>query len=291
VHADRRVAQVAARQAGFVTTAQLRGAGLSRSAVAHRVRTGRLFRWHRGVYRVGLPTADRQAAVVAALLAAGRDAAASHTTAAALLELLPSGEGPLELTVARREVRLQGVRAHTTSQWRRGEVVTRSGVRMTSVERTLLDLAATGADVERAANEALARRLSTRAALARAAATSRPGAARLRAAAGELADGFTRSKAERALKRLVRDADLPSPSWNVHLHGGEADAVWSGHRLVLEVDGFGTHGGRSAFERDRARDADRLAHGWRTMRVTWRQLQEEPVRVAARLAAGLASGA
>jgi very-short-patch-repair endonuclease len=282
---------VAARQRGFVTTAQLHAAGLGRGAVAHRVRNGRLFPWHHGVYRVGVPTAGPEDAVVAALLAAGANAAASHLTAAALLALLPWTDGPIELTAAARRVRIAGVRAHRTGAWQRGDRVRVRGIAATSAERTLLDLAVGGADVERAANEALARRLVTRAALERAIATGRPGAARLRGVVDEQARGFTRSEAERRLRALVRDAGLPSPTWNTHLHGHEADAVWRAEKLVVEVDGFAAHGRRNAFERDRARDADRLAQGWRTMRVTWRQLKEEPVRVAARLAAGIASRA
>lgn len=81
---------------------------------------------------------------------------------------------------------------------------------------------------------------------------------------------------------------MTSPHFNAHLDGAERDAVWLDHRLVVEVDGFAAHGSRDAFERDRRRDQQLVAAGYRTLRVTWRQLTGEPEAVVARLAAALA---
>jgi very-short-patch-repair endonuclease len=57
---------------------------------------------------------------------------------------------------------------------------------------------------------------------------------------------------------------------------------------VVEVDGYAYHGSRAAFERDRRRDADLTAAGYRVVRITWRQLTSEPHAVVARLAVMLA---
>ncbi len=58
--------------------------------------------------------------------------------------------------------------------------------------------------------------------------------------------------------------------------------------LVVEVDGYPFHGGRAAFESDRARDATLVAAGYRVVRFTAVQLRDEPLVVIARLAAALA---
>jgi very-short-patch-repair endonuclease len=95
---------------------------------------------------------------------------------------------------------------------------------------------------------------------------------------------FTRSEAERRLVTLVRSARLPVPSTNTRVAGLEVDALWPSHRLIVEVDGFAYHGNRAAFERDRRRDAALTAAGYRVVRVTWRQLTDEPHAVVALLA-------
>jgi very-short-patch-repair endonuclease len=50
----------------------------------------------------------------------------------------------------------------------------------------------------------------------------------------------------------------------------------SGAKVIVEVDGFETHGTRSAFEADRVRDAELQILGWRVLRTTWRQLERTP---------------
>jgi very-short-patch-repair endonuclease len=99
---------------------------------------------------------------------------------------------------------------------------------------------------------------------------------------------MTRSEAERRLLELVRAARLPAPATNRRLHGHEVDFVWRPQRLVVEVDGYAFHSSRSAFERDRRRDADLIREGYRVIRLTWRQLTREPEAVVALLARALA---
>ena len=70
--------------------------------------------------------------------------------------------------------------------------------------------------------------------------------------------------------------------------GHEVDALWRAQRLIVEIDGFDAHGTRAAFERDRRRDAHLVAAGHRVIRITWRQLRDEPELTVARLAAALA---
>jgi very-short-patch-repair endonuclease len=89
--------------------------------------------------------------------------------------------------------------------------------------------------------------------------------------------------------RLVARAGLPQPATNARVAGVEVDFLWAPERLVAETDGWGAHGHRQAFERDRARDARLQVLGYSVLRFTWRQLQTEPLLVAARLAGVLAA--
>lgn len=86
---------------------------------------------------------------------------------------------------------------------------------------------------------------------------------------------------------LIRAAGLPTPEVNVRVAGHEVDLLWRAQRLVVEVDGFAFHSSRAAFERDRLRDADLLAAGYRVIRITWRRLTQEPEAVVASLAVAL----
>jgi very-short-patch-repair endonuclease len=100
---------------------------------------------------------------------------------------------------------------------------------------------------------------------------------------------FTRSEAERRAIELVRAARLPTPEANTRVNGYEVDFVWHEQRLIVEVDGYAFHSSRSSFERDRRRDRDLQAHSYRVIRLTWRQLIEEPEAVIAAVATALAA--
>jgi very-short-patch-repair endonuclease len=89
------------------------------------------------------------------------------------------------------------------------------------------------------------------------------------------------------MKLLLRRARLPFPRTNVRLAGYQADFLWPKQRLIVEVDGFQFHGHRYAFERDRKRDAAHVLAGYRVIRITWRQLTEEPMAVAVTIARAL----
>ncbi|HSR42149.1 MAG TPA: DUF559 domain-containing protein, partial [Longimicrobiales bacterium] len=102
---------------------------------------------------------------------------------------------------------------------------------------------------------------------------------------------LTRSEAEERFLGLVRKSGLVAPEANARVAGYEVDFLWRAHRLVAEVDGYRYHSSTAAFEGDRRRGADLVAAGLRVVRVTWRQLVEEPQGVVARLAAALATGA
>jgi len=100
--------------------------------------------------------------------------------------------------------------------------------------------------------------------------------------------GFTRSEAERILRRLLRDAGLPQPIANHRIGRYEADLAWPAYRLIVEFDSWSRHGQRPAFGPDRRRGSELTAQGWSLMHVTWDDLKKDPLGVVARVAGALA---
>ena len=96
--------------------------------------------------------------------------------------------------------------------------------------------------------------------------------------------GLTRSRAERLMRRLMRAAHLPEPVPNTRVAGWEVDFLWEAERLVVEVDGPQFHGHRRAYERDRRKDMELTTAGYVVIRITPRQLDEEPLVVVAHIA-------
>jgi hypothetical protein len=100
----------------------------------------------------------------------------------------------------------------------------------------------------------------------------------------------TRGELERRFLVLLDAEALPRPLVNEHTDDAtQPDFRWTRERLIVELDGYETHGTRAAFERDRARDRALMAAGWRVARITKRQLDDAPSELAAELRALLAS--
>jgi very-short-patch-repair endonuclease len=233
----------------------------------------------------------------AAVFACGEGAALSHLSAAELWGLLRNQAGDIHVTVAGRNpgARRKGVRVHRPRILDPRDLRTKHRVRLTSPARTALDVATIlpGDELELLVATARVERLASDRELEQVLRRypTHPGAGRLKAVTRiDGGPAFTRSEAERRLLKLVRAAGLPVPQTNVKLHGYEIDALWREERLVLEVDGYRFHSDRSAFERDRARDATLIAAGYRVIRITWWQLKYEPLLVVGRIARALGAG-
>jgi very-short-patch-repair endonuclease len=261
-------ARIAAKQRGLATRAQLRRGGLSDAAISRSIKAGRLHPLHRGVYLVGHAVPPPLALELAALLACGPTAALSHRTAGVLYRILPFWTGPIEITIPDRRCRPRPALRPYANQLDPTEVTTRHGLRLTSPARTLQDLATVldPDSLERATNEAEVLRLVP----------VKPGK-----------PGITREEAERRLLSLLHRSGLQPTKTNVRVCGHEVDALYEPARLIVEMDGYTFHRTRRAFEEDRRRDANLLAAGYRVMRVTWRQLTEEPEAFVVRLARSL----
>jgi very-short-patch-repair endonuclease len=287
---ERAIARIGRRQDNVITRQQLLEAGLGPGAIEHRVETSMMQRLHRGVYLLGAAPPTQMARARAAVLACGPGAVLSHRSAAVLYRLLPEAAGDVDVTVVGRNPGAHpGIRLHRPRALARVDVVTERGVRVTTVARTICDLAATEPprEVEAAFQEALYRKIVTEHAVAAVLAREprRRGAPVIRALTEE--PRMTRSEKERALLRLIEAAQLPRPVTNVRSHGYLIDVFWPAQGLAVEFDGRDAHGHVLAFERNRKRDQVLLAHGVRVMRVTGRHLKGEPIAVVARIAMAL----
>jgi very-short-patch-repair endonuclease len=154
----------------------------------------------------------------------------------------------------------------------RDEVVIRKGLRTTSIERTLLDLAAIGEPVERLVAEAVAKRLTSMARLA-AYVERRSGARGVRGLRRCIEGKQMRSLAEKEFAAWLDDRGFEAAKFNEPFGPFSLDAVWPEAGLVVEIDTYETHGTRHSFEADRRRDAYTASKGLRTIRVTptrWR---------------------
>ena len=279
---DARIALVAERQRGVISSAQLLQCGLTPKQIRHRLQTGALHRLHRAVYVVGHRVLAPLARETAALMACAPGAVLSHRSAAILFGL-PVLTDAVDVSVApTRRPRHAGIQVHRTVL-EPHEVTRREGLPVTTARRALEDLAADhdADEMERLIAEAEGGHLVERGAV-------RPRPGRRGATAIRLATAhgpkWTRSHAERVLERLVREAGLPEPDFNVDVAGCNVDAVWFEQRIALEVDSWAFHGHRRAFERDRDRDMRLREAGFTPVRLTARQLEREPLKVAAHLA-------
>jgi Protein of unknown function (DUF559) len=286
---DRRLSRLATAQDGVVTRRQLLDLGLTPRAVGVRLANGSLSRLFRGVYAVGHAAVPERGWMRAALLSVGDGAVLSHDTATRARGIGPASS-TLHVTVAGRRPRSRaGLRVHAVAALAPADRTVHRGLPLTSMGRTLLDLAATAGpgSLDAALWEARVRRLVTDGELAAAIARAprqHPGVAALRRMTTSPGAAPTRSQLERRFLRLVAQAGLPRPLVNA-AHGRDlVDFTWPDHRVVVEVDGWAAHGTREAFEIDRARDADRQSGGFAVLRFTWRQVTERATWVIARLA-------
>jgi very-short-patch-repair endonuclease len=235
---------------------------------------------------------------MAAILTCGPTAVLSHLSAAFVWRLLISSPGAV-IDVSTRQVHREpraGVRVHRRGAASPDEITVCDALPITTPARTLLDLA--GCLSVRDLEHALAR--ADRLGLASAQDVSGlldryprlAGRRKLRTLlAATAGPALTRSEAESRFLALIRRAGVRAPETNVVVHGYEVDFLWRAERLVVEVDGFAFHGSATSFERDRRRDGVLAAAGIRVVRITWRQLVDEPEALVVRLALALASAA
>jgi uncharacterized protein DUF559/putative AbiEi antitoxin of type IV toxin-antitoxin system len=284
---ERALASLARRQHGVVSRSQLSHIGYGRHGIGRRISQGRLHLLHRGVYAVGHMALTQRGRWMAAVLALGPDALLSHRPAGALWHVVRM-RGPIEVTVPGNGGRRRRgpIVVHTSTCLGPADVSVRDCIPVTAVPRTLLDLATTlsPTQLSRAFEEAdrlgLIERAALLATLDRNA--GHRGADRLaRVVEDWVAPSVdAKTELERRFRRLCIEEGLPEPAMNAEVCGFVVDAYWPQAKLIAELDSYGFHGHRQAFERDRERDAILQLAGYRVIRITWRRLEREPKALA-----------
>jgi len=283
---DKAIAVLARKQHGYVTRRQLLDLGLGADAIAHRVRIGRLIPVYAGVYAVGHIPLGQEPRAHAAVLACGDGALLSHQSAAALWKYVKDWPTRIEVT-ARIDHQRKGIKTHRTKELTRRDITRQLGVPVTSPARTVFDMAPrykTDAALRRFVNDARLTRTFHLGDLAELLARHpRHRSTKRLMPFVEAPTGMTRSELEDTFVDFARRYGLPQPTINKRRGRREPDFLFSDERVIVEIDGWQFHGDRGSFERDRDRDADHLAEGILTVRITEERLTGSPDREAARL--------
>jgi very-short-patch-repair endonuclease len=284
---DEAIAKLAERQYGVVARSQLLAAGVGARAIDHRLQRKRLHPLHRGIYAVGQRQLRKEAKWMAAVLACGPAGVLSHLAGGAHWQLVWD-RGVIEVTCPRALRARPGIWVHK-ARLPNDEITIHEGIPVTTVPRTLFDLAAVlpARQLERAINEAEVLRLWDELSLDRLLHRypRHRGNRAIRAALHQRRRGstVTKSELEETFLRLIDAAGIPRPEINALVEDFEVDAVWRDARLVVELDGRDVHGTAAAFETDRERDRALQVAGWRPVRITYRQLRDTPREVVADL--------
>lgn len=235
--------------------------------------------------------------MLAGVLACGEGTVLSHGSAAELLglwdKLLPTIHVIPPDWSGRK---IDGIRWHRVRLPLPDELEVRDEIPCTTISRTIVDMAGESdwGQLRRLVEQAAIMRLLNVEEIDRVLELGRRhGAPRLRTILAPWRETrerhpLLRSQLEaRLLPRLIEQG-LPVPRTNVKLrvegHSFEVDLLWEEQRLAIETDGEETHATRAAFHRDRWRDQLLVAAGYRTARVTWAQVRDEPNAVVNRIA-------
>jgi Protein of unknown function (DUF559) len=283
---DRSVAQQAGEQFNRISLEQLLALGLSHCAIDHRVATGRLLPREAGVFAVApvLEGDDWGRWMEASLTAPGTWLSHDHAAVAWGLWLYADGPTTVTRLGGGGPRRFGGVLVHWSTTLE-GDTTTLRGVPITTVPRTLADIAARASDraLARAAREALRLELTTTSELGDTLGRyrGRRGVRRLGATIARysgLPIERARSGAEVRAMEILRDAGRPLPRLNHRIAGEEADLSWRSSRLIIEVDG-------GPFHMDVGEDARKQAAwesaGWTVQRIPSDDVYNHPSRLIA----------
>ena len=255
----------------------------------------------RGVYaraalavKVKENPAGAQALSLASVLAAGQAVVGSHESAAIIHGLDLLGRRPSGLTVTHRPgvgsaTGRAGVRVHLAAL-PDGHVTVRGGVRVTSVARTVVDLARTSSFRSGVvvADSALRRKLTTKAELSAVVADCArwPGLARAREVV-EFSDAPSESALESLSRVVFREQGIPPPELQAWVGGddegvvGRADFLWEQFGTIGEADGMVKYADPHGAIAQLRRDARLYAAGFQVVHFTWDDIVRHPEHVAA----------
>lgn len=285
---EARLMRIAARQHSAFTRTQAYRAGISPSTIDRNIKTSRWRPIHPGVYLPAYVALGWEERIAASVLACGEGAVASYASAGKVWGFLDELTG-LHVSISNdRKREPRSVMVHRSS---RLDAATHRDFRVTHPMRTILDLASslseaeTGRVLDQAHRRGLVDIERFGAYLALPFAISRPGSGVLR----EIVAVRDPSRAiESDLESILFDAlrmaglPLPVPQVWVETRKGRRriDFAYPDRRIAIELDSWGEHGHRDAFESDRARSNELVEIGWQVLHFTWRQLRTNPIDVA-----------
>ena len=284
---DWEAAELADRQHSMVAHWQLRELGIGQDAIEYRARVGRLHEIYTGVYTLGSRDVPELGRLHGAVLSCGYGALLSHRSAAALWDILPTARARVDVTTLRgRCADRDGIHVHRVRRLHPDDRAVIQGISVTSVARTILDIAEVVPRRKLVYALEQAERLRVfdlheiGALMARS--RGRRGLKALTAALKEIEPEaqYTHKGMERLFIAFCRRYEIAIPAMNVSVEGYTVDAYWREHNLIVELDSWEHHRTRRAFEEDRRRDAALTPE---VLRVTHRWLTKEPDDLAATL--------
>ncbi len=281
-------------QHGLVSMRDVRSAHLHKDRVGRRLRAGEWESLQRGVYALPGSPPSWERSVLAAVLAAGPGAVASHMTAYMLHGLDGAYRTNIEITVADTTPRsLRRVVVHRSLVLAPEDRTIVRGIPVTSVARTLADCSGTLSlgQLARGLDDALVRDLVDRASVSEVAGRLGPARGRkisrlrlLLAERGNEAD-TAGSRPEMRMFRVLREAGLPEPESQHRVDVGAStffiDVAYPAPRLALEYQGFDAHRTRRAFDADARRTRLLVSVGWTVLFFTSGD-SDEDIAVAVR---------
>lgn len=289
--------EIAARQHSSFTAEQATRCGMSPDALFRGVRRKELIRLHTNVFAFAGSPETWERSMLAACLAAGPLAVASHRAAARIWKLVEPGDEIIEITVPYPlSPELRGVVVHRSRDLVSDQTTVRNRLPVTNPLRSMVDLAAVlpPDKVEDALDAGL--RWPSLFSVAAVEATLNQLAGRGRSGAGVLrkvledrvlGNAVSDSDLEKRMARLLKKAGLPQAVFHyvVYTPAGlflaEVDFAYPEIKLVIEVDGFDAHGTPRAMAKDFVRQNGLAPYRWHVLRFTWRQVSDEPEMVAA----------
>jgi very-short-patch-repair endonuclease len=289
--------EIAARQYSSFTAEQATRCGMSPDALFRAVRRKELLRLHTNVFAFAGSPETWERSMLAACLAAGPLAVASHRAAARIWNLVGPGDEIVEITVPYPlSPQLRRVVVHRSRDLVSDQTTVRNRIPVTNLLRTMVDLAAVlpPDKVEDALDAGL--RWPSLFSIAAVEATldqlggcGRSGAGVLRKVLEErvLGGAVSDSDLEKRMARLLKKAKLPSAVFHyvvstpAGLFLAEVDFAYPEIKLAIEVDGFDAHGTPRAMAKDFVRQNGLVPYKWHVLRFTWRQVTREPAMVAA----------
>lgn len=288
---ESRLHEAASTQDFLITRDQVYDLGGNQHTIDNRVDRGLWLRVHPGVYQVDRRPQNWESKLLAAVLACGPGALASHRAALVLWRLDGLSSAPVELTVPYGSRPLpENIVVHRTRRFQLPDET--RGIPVTTVERTLLSCSAQlpAILIGKALDSAIRKGLTTvdrcYDTLVVEGGRGVKGTKRFRLVLMErIHDTATDSGSEYELLYHMQLAGLPLPELHYEIYvAGERrvlDLFWPDRRKAVEVDGIDAHSSADKLDDDLVRQNGLMDLGIDIRRFSARRIRRHPAEVVA----------